>query len=117
MRTISLADSLILLFYIVIPIVSIICVCFLSICTTKKCNWNYNKANDYSKLEIDYPEYKVQEIHERSCNNQGPYMAEYVLWNFYLKGKGNVKHQELIIYDEVGKYNVGDILVFTKLEK
>jgi len=83
----------------------------------KYCNSNYNRANEYSKLEIDYPEYKVQEIHERSCSNQGPCMAEYVLWNFYLKGKDNVEHQELIIYDEVGKYNIGDTLVFTKYEK
>lgn len=80
----------------------------------KYCNSNYNRANEYSKLEIDYPEYKVQEIHERGCSNQGPCMAEYVLWNFYLKGKDKVEHQELIIYDEIGKYNIGDKLIFIK---
>ena len=83
----------------------------------KYCNSNYNRANDYSKLEIDYPEYEVKEIHERSCSNHGPCIAEYVLWNFYLKGKDKVENQELIIYDEIGKYNIGDILVFTKYEK
>ena len=83
----------------------------------KYCNSNYNRANEYFKLEIDYPEYKVQEIHERSCSNRGPCMAEYVLWNFYLKGKDNVEHQELVIYDEVGKYNIGDKLIFTRYEK
>lgn len=89
--------------------------CMLS--KNKYCNSNYNRANEYSKLKIDYPEYKVQEIHECSCSNQGPCIAEYVLRNFYLKGKDNVEHQELIIYDEVGKYNIGDILVFTKYKK
>ena len=89
-------------------------------CTLSKnkyCNSNYNRANEYSKLEIDYPEYTIQEIRRCECSNQGPCMAEYVLWNVYFKGKDNVKHQELIIYDEVGKYNIGDILVFTKYEK
>lgn len=79
----------------------------------KYCNSNYNRANEYSKLQIDYPEYKVQEIFEYSCSNRGPHIAKYVLWNFYLKGKDNVGHQELIIYDEVGKYNIGDTLIFT----
>lgn len=83
--------------------------------TGKYCNSNYNCADEYSKLEIDYPEYKVQEIYKCSCSNQGPCMAKYVLWNFYLKGKDNVEHQELILYDEVGKYNIGDKLMFTKI--
>ena len=77
------------------------------------CNSNYNRANEYSKLEIDYPEYEVKEIHECSCSNRGPRMAKYVLWNFYLKGKDKVGHQELIIYDEIGKYNIGDKLILT----
>jgi len=81
----------------------------------KYCNSNYNRANEYSKLEIDYPEYKVQEIYECCCSNQGPYIAKYVLWNFYLKGKNNVEHQELIIYDEIGKYNIGYKLTFAKI--
>jgi len=83
--------------------------------SNKYCNSNYNRANEYSKLEIDYPEYKVQEIHECCCSNQGPHIAKYILWNFYLKGKNNVEHQELIIYDEIGKYNIGDKLTFTKI--
>lgn len=80
----------------------------------KYCNSNYNRANKYSKLEIDYPEYKVHEIYECYCSNPGPRIAKYVLWNFYLKGKEKVEHQELIIYDEVGKYNIGDKLIFIK---
>lgn len=77
------------------------------------CNSNYNRANEYSKLVIDYPVYEVHEIYECSCSNQGPSMAKYVLWNFYFKGKNNVGNQELIIYDEIGKYNIGDKLTFT----
>lgn len=83
----------------------------------KKCNSNYNKANDNFILKIDYPEYKVHAINEVCCSNKGMDIAEYVLWNFYLKDKDKVGHQELIIYDKIGKYNIGDILVFTKLEK
>ena len=106
---------------IALMIIFIIC-CFIAALTmnyslskNKYCNSNYNRANEYSKLEIDYPEYKVQEICECCCSNQGPRMAKYVLWNFYLKGKDNVAHQELIIYDEIGKYNIGDKLTFTKI--
>ena len=104
-----------------ITLITIFICCFITalivnymLSKNKYCNSNYNRANEYSKLEIDYPEYKVQEIHEHSCSNQGPCMAKYVLWNFYLKGKDTVAHQELIIYDEVGKYNIGDILIFVK---
>ena len=82
--------------------------------TNRYCNSNYNRANEYSKLEIDYPEYEVHEIYECYCSNIGPRIAKYVLWNFYLKGKNNVDNQELIIYDEIGKYNIGDKLIFVK---
>ena len=79
----------------------------------KYCNSNYNRANEFSKLEIDYPEYEVHEICECPCSNRGPRIAKYVLWNFYLKRKNDVDNQELIIYDEIGKYNIGDKLTFT----
>ena len=41
-------------------------------------------------------------------------MAEYTLWNFYMDKKDSVESQELIIYDEIGKYQIGDILTFKK---
>lgn len=81
----------------------------------KYCNSNYNLANEYSKLEIDEPEYKVQAIREVCPKNKGPRMAEYTLWNFYMDKKDSVESQELIIYDEIGKYQIGDILKFTKI--
>ena len=101
-----------------ILLISIFINCFITainyrLSKNKYCNSNYNRANEYSKLQIDYPVYKVHAIHECSCSNKGLTMAKYVLWNFYLKGKDKVGHQELIIYDEVGKYNIGDELIFT----
>ena len=105
-----------------IVLITIFVSCFITALTmswilssNKYCNSNYNRANEYSKLEIDFPEYEVHEIYEYSCSNQGPRIAKYVLWNFYLKGKNDVDNQELIIYDEVGKYNIGDKLAFTKI--
>lgn len=90
---------------------------FLDSNTTKKCNSNYNSLDDHFNTKLNYPEYKVHAINEVCCSNKGIDISEYVLWNFYLKDKNKVGHQELIIYDEIGKYNIGDILIFTKLEK
>lgn len=81
----------------------------------KYCNSNYNLDNEYSKLRIDEPEYEVHAVREVCSKNKGPKMAEYTLWNFYLDKKDSVESQELIIYDEIGKYQIGDILKFTKI--
>lgn len=86
--------------------------CILS--KNKYCNSNYNLVDEYSKLEIDEPEYKVHSIREVCSKNKGLRMAEYTLWNFYLNKKDSVEHQELIVYDEIGKYQIGDILKLTK---
>lgn len=87
--------------------------CMLS--KNKYCNSNYNLADEYSKLRIDEPEYEVHAVREVCPENKGPQMAEYTLWNFYLNKKNSVKSQELIIYDEIGKYQIGDKLKFTKI--
>ena len=104
------------LLYFAILIISIIVIIIInSICNKiKYCNSNYNLANEYSKLKIDEPEYKVQAIREVCSKNKGLRMAEYTLWNFYMYNKDSVRHQELIIYDEIGKYQIGDILTFKK---
>ena len=81
----------------------------------KYCNSNYNLANEYNELRIDEPEYKVHTIREVCPKNKGPLMAEYTLWNFYLDKKDSVESQELIIFDEIGKYRIGDKLKFTKV--
>lgn len=105
-----------------IMVITLFICCFLTAVITncmlsknKYCNSNYNLANEYSKLEIDEPEYEVQAIREVCPKNKGPKMAEYTLWNFYMDKKDSVESQELIIYDEINKYQIGDILKFTKL--
>jgi len=81
------------------------------------CNSNYNRKDTYNELQLDTPEYKVVGIEQCSCKNKGLSIAKYKLWNFYLKNKDNVGFQELILYDEIGKYNIGDVLVFTLKQK
>jgi len=83
--------------------------------TTKQCNSNYNCSNSSVKLVIDKPKYLVHSIQEVSSRNTGPEMAMYTLWNFYKISDSKVEHQELIIYDEIGKYQINDILEFTKM--
>lgn len=104
-----------------IMFITLIICCFLTAVITncmlsknKYCNSNYNLTDEYSKLEIDEPEYKVHAIREVCPKNKGLRMAEYTLWNFYLDNKNSVKSQELIIYDKIGKYQIGDILKLTK---
>lgn len=104
-----------------IMVITLFICCFLTAVITncmlsknKYCNSNYNLANEYSKLNIDEPEYEVHAIKEVCSKNKGSKMAEYTLWNFYLDNKNSVKSQELIIYDEIGKYQIGDKLKFTK---
>lgn len=101
--------------------ITLIICCFLTAVITncmlsknKYCNSNYNRADAYDKLEIDEPEYEVHAIREVCPKNKGLRMAEYTLWNFYLDNKNSVRDQELIIYDEIGKYQIGDILKFKK---
>jgi len=105
------------LLYFVILIISIIIIFIikLRIDKIKYCNSNYNLDNEYSKLRIDEPEYKVHAVREVCSKNKGPRMAEYTLWNFYMDKKDSVESQELIIYDEIGKYQIGDILKFIKI--
>ena len=81
----------------------------------KYCNSNYNLSDDYVQLKIDEPEYKVHAIQEVYSKNKGPKMAKYVLWNVYREDKDSVKVQELVLYDEVGKYQINDTLKFTKV--
>lgn len=104
-----------------IMFITLIICCFLTAVITnrmlsknKYCNSNYNRADAYDKLNIDEPEYEVHAIREVCPKNKGPKMAEYTLWNFYLNKKDSVEHQELIVYDEIGKYQIGDILKLTK---
>lgn len=111
-----MSDSTTLLYFAILIISIIIIIIINSICNKiKHCNSNYNRADSYDKIEIDEPEYTVHTIKRVSTKNKGMDIAEYTLWNFYINKKDSVEHQELIIYDEIGKYQIGDKLKFTKI--
>lgn len=80
----------------------------------KYCNSKYNRKKDSLEILLDSPEYKITSVEEVYATGGGGHIAKYVLQNFYLKRKSNVNLQELILYDEIGKYNVGDILTLKK---
>ncbi len=66
-------------------------------------------------IDLDMPEYKVCSIRETYAKGGGGWIAEYKLQNFYLSGKHDVSFQELVLYDKIGKYNIGDILTLEKI--
>ena len=49
-----------------------------------------------------------------SPNNYGKMISKYTARIWYSKRRNNVDFNEVIFFDEIGKYNVGDILTLTK---
>ena len=78
------------------------------------CNRNYNYYKDSLKLQLKVPQYEVKKVEQVWCKNDGTACAKYTLRNWHIKKKDNVEMQELYLYDEIGKYNIGDILVLNK---
>ena len=78
------------------------------------CNSKYNKNKDSLNIKLSLPEYKVHKVEETYAKGGGGWIAKYTLHNFYVSGKSDVNLQELVLYDIIGKYNVGDILVLDK---
>lgn len=82
--------------------------------TERYCNRNYNRGDDPLYLELDIPHYEVKKVEQVYCKNNSARCAKYTLQNWHIKCENNVEMQELILYDVIGKYNIGDVL---KLEK
>ena len=80
----------------------------------KYCNRNYNYNEDPQELKLKEPKYEVKKVEQVYCKNNATICAKYTLQNWHIKKKNDVEMQELYLYDEVGKYNIGDILVFSK---
>lgn len=78
------------------------------------CNRNYNYGEVSKQLKLRVPEYVVKKVEQVYCKNDMTTCAKYTLQNWHLKTETNVEMQELYLYDEIGKYNIGDILVFSK---
>lgn len=81
---------------------------------TKYCNRNYNYYKDSLKLQLKVPQYEVKKVEQVYCKNNMAVCAKYTLQNWHIKKKNDIEMQELYLYDEIGKYNIGDVLVFSK---
>ena len=73
-----------------------------------------DKNKDGIGVKLYEPQYKVIKVEKYLCKNSYNEVAKYTLSNYYLENKCSVDNQELILYAEMGKYNVGDILRFKK---
>lgn len=86
----------------------------LGIQETKYCNRNYNYGKNSQELKLKMPEYVVKKVEQVYCKNDMSTCAKYTLQNWHIKKKNDIEMQELYLYDEIGKYNIGDSLVFNK---
>ena len=81
------------------------------ICLTPKnptyLNSGYDVRSDKSELFL--PEFKVDSI-ERTISKSGEWIAKYKLAVWIRTDKCKSKKIEFVLYDKIGKYNVGDIL-------
>lgn len=95
--------------------VSIIGVLTLIILTRngEHCSLNSNYKGNKGKFEIELKVEKVERVYTKdemvSC-------GKYTLSVFYLCSKNKVKNSTIIMYDEMDKYHVGDIITLTKKE-
>lgn len=78
------------------------------------CNRNYNYYNNSLNLRLKVPQYEVKKVEQVYCKNNAAICAKYTLQNWHIKKKNDIEMQELYLYDEIGKYNIGDILVLNK---
>ena len=78
----------------------------------KYCNSNYNRCKDSLDIVLDKPKYTVIKIEQTYCKNNTAKIAKYTLRNYFITKKDNIDCQELIVYDVIGKYNIGDVLTF-----
>ena len=78
---------------------------------SNKCNGKYIKADDE---QIQKPEFKVIKIEEKFSEGYSKNIAEYTIESFYKKDISLVGHIKLVVYGEVGEYQIGDVLIFGK---
>lgn len=110
--------NIIVLFFIVIFAYTILVIVMAnSYAKAKYCNSSFDKNKDGGAPygpKLYEPLYKVIRVEKCLCKNSYNEIAKYTLSNMYLKNKGSVDTQELILYAEMGKYNVGDFLRLKK---
>lgn len=66
-------------------------------------------------IEVEQVYFRIFSVEKAtSPNNYGKEISKYMARIWYTKRVGNVGYEEVIFFDEIGKYNVGDILTLTK---
>lgn len=66
-------------------------------------------------IEVEQVYFRIISVEKAiSPNNYGKDISKYTARIWYTKRGGNVGYEEAIFFDEIGKYNVGDILTLTK---
>lgn len=84
---------------------------------THYCNSSYSRGKNSLDIRLDKAEYEITKVEFCYCKNNLGHIAKYTLKNYYIKKKDNVVCQELFLYDEIGKYNIGDKLTLVNLAK
>ena len=75
-------------------------------------NSNYRGNNDHFEIEL-----KVDKIERVYIKDEFVCCGKYTLGVFYMSKKNKHKHSTIIMYDEMDKYHVGDIITLSKKEK
>lgn len=112
-------NNIIYLFYCVMLAYTIVLIVMTNRCAkVKYCNSSFDKNKDggpgHYGAKLYEPLYKVIRVEKCLSKNSHNEIAKYTLSNIYLENQGSVEIQELILYAEMGKYTVGDILRFKK---
>ena len=72
-----------------------------------------NKTNGC--IEVEQPYFRIVNVEETiSPNNYGKGISKYTARIWFTKKQNKLDFEMVIFFDEIGKYNVGDILTLKK---
>lgn len=91
----------------------VFCVGWFSHTLNNKLNSKYLGVNDKIR-NIEFKIVKIEECLPKGSSNNYAWIAKYTIESWYATGKNDVEHVELVFFDEIGKYNLGDKLTITK---
>lgn len=79
-------------------------------------NRGFTKRNKINgSIEVEQVLFRIISVEKAiSPNNYGKEISKYTARIWYTKSENNIGYEEVIFFDEIGKYNVGDILTLTK---
>lgn len=79
-------------------------------------NRGFTKRNKINgSIEVEQAHFRIIRVEKAiSPNNYGKEISKYTARIWFTKRGGNVGYEEVIFFDEIGKYNVGDTLTLSK---